>query len=286
VSNSGAICPKKGPHLYAQFLTGPLTHASSRALEANKIALWTLLFSRFPGTTFHDDPGILWFETGIRHDIFNRVLQTRLEPSALPSTLDRVLGSFQERRLPFLYHLGPSSLPSNLGSHLQERALIHYETEPGMAVDLHRINEDIPVAPQLIIQPVTTHEQLRQWIGVWEAGSPSDVIDLWFTLYSGICFDVENPLLLFLGLLDGKPVATSGLFCGSEVASIGPVGTLPPYRRQGIGAAMTLSTLQEARRQGYHIGVLTASPMGITTYRRIGFQEVCTFSLYLWHPTY
>ncbi|HEX4207488.1 MAG TPA: GNAT family N-acetyltransferase, partial [Ktedonobacteraceae bacterium] len=64
------------------------------------------------------------------------------------------------------------------------------------------------------------------------------------------------------------------------VACIGPVVTLPQARRQGIGAAMTLVVLREARAQEYRISVLTASPMGINIYRRIGFQEYGTFSVY------
>ncbi|HLG62883.1 MAG TPA: hypothetical protein VKY19_13160 [Ktedonosporobacter sp.] len=160
----------------------------SQALEANDLAFWIQLFRHFPGTTVHDDPGMLWVETGIRHDVFNRVLHTNLEPALLHATLDRVLGSFQERRLPFLYHLGPTSRPANLGAILQEHKLVHLETESGMAVDLLRIKEDIAVAPQLVVQPVTTREQLRQCIEVWEDGSPPDVIDLWCTLYAHICF--------------------------------------------------------------------------------------------------
>jgi len=125
---------------------------------------------------------------------------------------------------------------------------------------------------------------LQQWLHIWEAGSSEDVISMWFTLYSLLCFNVESRLRLFLGLLDGEPAATSGVFFGAGVALIGTVGTLSQYRRQGMGAAMTLTALQEARRVGYRIGVLTASPMGVNVYRRIGFQEYCSYSTYLWHP--
>jgi len=259
--------------------------AVPQAMDANAIAFWTL-FSHLPQVELHNDPGIRWFETGIRHDVFNRVFQTRLETDAFPVEIDRVSSYFQQSSLPFLWHIGPSSRPSNLGLLLQARGLIHYETEPGMAVDLLSINEHIPVATQLTIQPVTSEEQLQQWIRVWEFGSSEEVIRLWFTFYSGLHLNLHSPLRLYLGLIAGKAVATSEVFFGGGVASIQSVGTLPDHRRQGIGAAMTLRALQEARRQGYRIGVLTASPMGIEIYRRIGFQEYCAFSTYLWHPLY
>jgi hypothetical protein len=47
--------------------------------------------------------------------------------------------------------------------------------------------------------------------------------------------------------------------------------------------------LREARAAGYRVGTLQASEMGFPVYRRLGFQEVCTFGLYLWpgvmHPS-
>lgn len=254
------------------------------AHDANHIAYWTL-FSRHPQAELHDDPGILWFETGIRHDIFNRVLQTHLDPGTAPTAIERVCGHFQQRHMPFLWHLGPSSQPANVRDLLESYDMIHYETEPGMAVDLFRINEDFPIAPQLTVHLVTTEGQLEQWIRVWEFESSEEIIHLWLTFYSNLCSGRNSPLRLYLGMLNGEPVATSAVFFGGGVASIGPIGTLPQHRRQGFGAEMTLMALREARKHGYRIGVLTASPMGINIYRRMGFQEYGAFSLYLWHPT-
>ena len=258
----------------------------SLALDANEIAFWTFLFSRFPHAGIHDDPEALWLETGIFHDVFNRVLQTRLESGMSPAVLDRIAGHFQQHRMPFLWHVGPSSRPPNIDTFLQERGLFHHETEPGMALDLYRYNEAIPAATGVTIHPVTTAELLQQWIRIWEFGSSEEMIDLWFTLYSAIFQDKVSRLHLYLGFVDGKPVATSGIFFAGGVASIGPIGTLPSYRGQGIGGTMTLAALREARAEGYRVAVLTASSMGINIYRRIGFQEICTCSTYLWHPKY
>jgi predicted GNAT family acetyltransferase len=51
-------------------------------------------------------------------------------------------------------------------------------------------------------------------------------------------------------------------------------------RGQGIGAAITLAPLLEARRLGYRIGALTASAMGYPVYVRLGFQEMCRIPVY------
>jgi len=258
---------------------------ASLALDANKIASFAL-FNRLPNVTLHDEQELVWFETDIRHDVFNRVLQARLESDTASIAIDRVVSHFQRQRMPFLWHVGPSSSPTHPGSLLEKRGLIHHETEPGMMLDMLKFNEDMPVTSSLRIHPVNTEALLQQWLRVWEVGSSEEVINLWFTFYNDAYLRRESSLRLYLGTLNGEPVATSGIFLGESVATIGPIGTLPHLRRQGIGATMTLAALREALVQGYHIATLNASPMGIEIYRRIGFQECCTTSTYLWHPTY
>ncbi|GHO86450.1 GNAT family N-acetyltransferase [Dictyobacter formicarum] len=249
------------------------------AYDANHIAE-RMLFSRLPQAELHNDLGLLWYATGSDADSFNGVLQTQLEPDRLSPAISRVCKYFQQRHLPFLWFVGPSSRPDNLGRILEENGFTHAETEPVMAVDLLRMNTDLPVSSRLAIHRVRTHEQLLQWLRVCFSECPEELIQQCFTLYSGLHLDHLSPLRLYLGTIDGEPVATSLLFCGVEAASLRNIFTLPRYRGQGVGAMMTLAALHEARSCGYRIGLLAASPMGSALYRRIGFQAYGTFSVY------
>ncbi len=253
------------------------------SIDANKIAFGTLL-STLPHAILHDEPGILWFESGVHEAIFNGVLQTRLAAEELPATIERVQEHFQQRRLPFQWHIGPSSQPANFGDLLIARGIFHDEDEPGMAVDLLSLNEDLPVASNIVFHPVLDDVLLHQWTRTWGCRAPAEVIQRWLAVYSGLPHDPQSPLHLYLGAIDGKPVATVALFCAAGVASIEHVVTLPEVRGQGIGAATTLMAAREARALGYRTAVLTASPMGINIYRRIGFRDCCTFSTYAWEP--
>ncbi|GHO68389.1 hypothetical protein KSC_072810 [Ktedonobacter sp. SOSP1-52] len=249
------------------------------AYDANHIAERTL-FSRLPWAKLHVEPGLLWYETGSDADSFNGVLQTQLEPGDLSPAIDRICDYFRQRHLPFLWFVGPSSHPANLRQILEDHGLLHAETEPIMAVDLLSMNRKISVSSRLAIHPVTTDKQLRQWLSICLLGCPEEILQQCFALYSGLHLDLQNPMRLFLGTIDGEPVSTSLLFLGAQAASLGRIFTLPQYRGQGIGATMTLAALREAQDCGYHIGVLAASPMGQPLYHRIGFQECGTFSVY------
>lgn len=255
----------------------------AQALDANKIAFGTLL-STLPGAALSVEPGLRWFETGVPNSLFNGVVQTRLESGELARAIERVLVRFRQRNLPFHWHIGPSSQSSALNNLLEAHGILHDEDEPGMWIDLWALNEQLPLSARLVIQSVDTDEQLRQWTRTWGCGAPEEVIQHWYTVYAGLPYGSRQGLRLYLGLMDGEPVATVELFLAAGVAAINHVVTVHRYRRQGIGALMTLMAAREARETGYRVGVLTASPMGINIYRRLGFQECCQVSTYEWNP--
>jgi GNAT superfamily N-acetyltransferase len=84
-----------------------------------------------------------------------------------------------------------------------------------------------------------------------------------------------------IGFLNGMPVARSALAFDAGVAGIYAVGTIPSARGKGIGRAMTVLPLLEARRLGYRVGILQASHMGYSLYQMIGFKKVCRYRLYV-----
>jgi predicted acetyltransferase len=76
-------------------------------------------------------------------------------------------------------------------------------------------------------------------------------------------------------------VATSALVLDSGVAGIYAVATIPEARGKGIGRIMTVLPLVEAKQLGFRLGILQASSMGYSLYKKIGFREVFKYKLYL-----
>lgn len=251
-------------------------------MDAAMFAFWEL-FQHLSHLNIHDEHDMRWFDSSLHPGIFNRVIQARLTTDTA-STIERLIGVFQQRQQPFHWHVGPSSTPANLNALLLDHGLIHDETEPIMAADLHQLNEDLPFPSQLNIQAVTTTADLHRWEHIWESDESMEKRNLWVSLYAGLPPDAQSRLQKYLGFLAEQPVATAEIFLSSGVAYLGGVSTLPQHRRQGIGAAITLAALRVARQQGYRIALLTASPMGAPVYHRLGFQERGTYSKYVWHP--
>jgi predicted acetyltransferase len=74
--------------------------------------------------------------------------------------------------------------------------------------------------------------------------------------------------------MDGRPVATSFLLVTGDVAGVHIVGTLPEYRRRGIGAAMTQRCVDDGWSYGCTVSALQSSSSGYPVYERLGYRHV------------
>ena len=91
-----------------------------------------------------------------------------------------------------------------------------------------------------------------------------------------------NVLVGYIAYLNGVPVSVSTVYYGAGVAGIYSVGTLRKYQHRGIGTAITLAPLIDARKRGFEIAVLTATTKGFPIYERIGFKKMEVMEEYIW----
>jgi hypothetical protein len=89
---------------------------------------------------------------------------------------------------------------------------------------------------------------------------------------------VESGVLtLFLGYLDGKPVATAGCAVNHGLVEVDWVCTLPEYRGRGISAAVTLAaTMVDPSLPA----ALIASDQGRPVYERLGYLSLLRATLW------
>ncbi|MFX0029316.1 MAG: GNAT family N-acetyltransferase, partial [Candidatus Hermodarchaeota archaeon] len=87
-----------------------------------------------------------------------------------------------------------------------------------------------------------------------------------------------------LAYYDGNPVASSLVLYKAGVAGIHMITTLEEARGKGIGTAITLAPLNEAKKLGYETAILHSTEMGINMYKQMGFKEYCTIQLFKWQP--
>jgi ribosomal protein S18 acetylase RimI-like enzyme len=244
------------------------------------------LFGCSPQTEVHIGQDIQWVITGLPLAGFNFVGRAKLAPDDVDATVEAVKARCQARNVPMIWKVAPDTRPADLGAHLERHGFVHVGDSPGMAADLLTLNEDAQTPPNLIIEQVGDTASLRQWTraAIVGFGFPDSIKDDWFDMMMCIGFGAELPLRYYIGWQNSEVVATSMMFLGAGVAGIYTVGTLPEARRQGIGTAMTLVPLREARALGYRVGVLESSKLGFGVYQKIGFREYCKTGVYVWKP--
>jgi hypothetical protein len=78
-------------------------------------------------------------------------------------------------------------------------------------------------------------------------------------------------------------VAIDVLVLGGGVAGLFGVGTVASVRNRGIGTAITVKPLLDARDAGMRYGALFSSELGKPVYERCGFVDTgARISRYLW----
>jgi GNAT superfamily N-acetyltransferase len=82
-----------------------------------------------------------------------------------------------------------------------------------------------------------------------------------------------NPSCGVVTAHEGGPIATATLVVADRVAAVFGVATLSSHRRHGLGAAVTVAVLHEARARGCDLAYLNPSDLGYGLYARLGFED-------------
>lgn len=274
----------------------------AKAMTDNLQALFRAMAASLPGGEIEESQHSSRHLTFPSNPMFKGVWNTRLAADEVDAAIDANIAWFAGRGAQFFFWwTGPGTAPPDLGERLTARCFLSMEqtsvalaqgmaqTEDGapvMAADLRQVS-DAPLQrtpPGFVIEEVANLSSLQAWKDVVVATYqfPEWAGQAWVDATATIGFG-RTPWKLFLGRLDGEPVATNMLFTGGGVASILAVATLPKAQRRGIGAAISLKPLLDARAAGYRFATLWSTEEGLAVYRRIGFHDTgARLNRYLW----
>ncbi|MDQ2717722.1 MAG: GNAT family N-acetyltransferase [Chloroflexota bacterium] len=263
-----------------QSATDPALLAAMDASSAEEMAC---LARSVSGAEIHEDAEMQWFFMGPKR--FNGVLRFSLaseDASYVEARIAQVLDYFRARGVGIGWPVGPATRPAILPTYLEAHGFVRESDHIGMVADLFTLNEDQPPVAGLAIKEVLDQETLQVWRPVTMRGfeSSDEHVQMYYEGYRNLGFGGELPWHHYLGYLDGAPVASGSLLLHAGVAGIYGITTVPEARRRGIGTAITLHALREARALGYRVGILFPSDMGLNVYQRIGFQECCRIPFY------
>jgi ribosomal protein S18 acetylase RimI-like enzyme len=253
-------------------------------IEAAFVGHWSV-FGRWSRGELHEEHGILWFETPIRHLPYNAVIRTRVEGEP-EAAIESVCERFGARGVEFFWLVHPTAAPADLGERLAAYGVRPVEVATGMSIGLADWREtalpgDVSFVEVLDDAQLQAYQELT--VRYWEV-TPED---------AGLVAEFQRewgpgraPGHRYLALVDGVPVAKSYLSLAAPdgVAAIYAVSVLPQARGHGIAGGLTTVMLRRARELGRRRVVLHSSEMAVGLYRRAGFVERCRFTVHATAP--
>jgi len=254
-----------------------------RTIEDNLMEAWMAL-EIHPRVEIYVGRDLTQFVSGIPFPLCNGVFQARFNPEGIDEAIDDALRIFRERKLPGLWWVGPSSSPGDLEEHLRRKGLAAAGNAIGMAVDLSMVTDFSSLPEGISLGEVTDEILLRQFFHPFSTvfSIPPFAADFFREAYESLGFTPQNPLRNYVAFHNGKPVGSASLFLESGAAGIYNMAVLPEFRGKGIGKALILRAVEDAKTLGYGIGVLHAVEGADALYRSVGFQEYCRFASYFW----
>lgn len=272
------------------------------ATEDNLADLFRAMATALPGGELEESAEFGRHHTFPTNPMFKGVWLTRLGADQVDAAVDDNIAWFQARRAPYAFWwTGPGTAPPDLGARLTARGFIDMaeqqkELAPGivqtaagapiMVADLDAMNEaaltELPAGFTIDEVADATALLAFKQVFVETYAIPDWAGQAWVDATTRIGIG-RTPWRIFVGRLDGRPVATSMVYNGGGVASIYAVASVAAVRGRGIGGAITLQPLLDARRDGYRQAVLFSTEMGVRAYERIGFRLTDgRINRYLW----
>jgi len=259
-------------------------------IEEAFAAHWSV-FGRWTHGRLHDENGVLWFETPIKHLPYNGVIRTRIDGNA-EEVIATVLDRFRARDVHFFWLVHPSAKPDNLGERLGAHALAPVENATGMSLELEDWEGADP-PPGASYREVLDDADLQAFheltTAYWEI--PEDEAPL-VEQFQREWGPGRAPGHRYLAYVDGLPVGKGYLSVAGPpgVAAIYAMMTLPEARGRGVASGLTTVLVGRAKELGCQRVVLHSSDMAAGVYRRAGFVERCRFTVFatapLWSHTH
>lgn len=234
----------------------------------------------------HEGPELVWSITNVPFPAFNGIVGAQLSPAQADAEIAAAIARGRQRNVPVFWAVGPGAQPDDLRQRLVTNGFKRQEEAPGMAIDLTTLGKPPALTPGSTIERVCDRDTMQQFGRVlaacfnFPARLAADLADA----YAAVGFAEDGLVRHYLARINRQPVATATVIFSAGVAGLYNIGTVPDARRLGIGSAVTLAPLRTAAGLGYRAGVLHASAMGYSMYRRLGFRAYCQIGRFLWKP--
>lgn len=235
------------------------------------------------GAAVADDEVLLYRTTSTDPVVWNGALLTA-DPTDPAAVLARADDFFQRAGRGYGFWI-VASRDVRMASHLRETGFDQFADDPHMIASVN----ELPPLPRLGVRltTVATEADRRSFV---ECASQSFhdlgvTPAIWPSVYPSLESVRGDDVVTVVATDSTRPVAAAMGYLDRGVCEVIHVGTVPPARGRGLGAAVTTFVVAEAAERGATHAVLQSTKMGLEVYRRLGFREIDRYQLFLRRST-
>ena len=255
---------------------------------------WRMFYALAPGLEQRTHPDARTVISGFDLPNINVVTEAGLDPAldlaGVRARVRELSAPFRKRSVGFTWWVGPCTRPGNLDQVLMEEGFEDKKSLVGMAGDLARLDlthsDFAETDPDRIPVRISEPDRLRQFAraSALAYSSLPKAEELSLAAQSRLDYGPGGPVAHF-AVRRGKEIyATATVVMEGGWALLAGVGTIPEARGRGLGTAVTVRALREARERDCGLAVLQASEAGRPIYEKLGFREYCRLRRFVWNP--
>lgn len=210
---------------------------------------------------------------------YSNVLSAQFNSKNVAQRVQEVMQIYQERNLSFSWWVGPNSTPANLEEILKQSNFTLCRSYSGMYRSVHGL--EVEKLQALQIKSISEASMLWDFNNVlMQAGGSLQVYERMLRVLPENVYSTGAPVELYVGYIDGNPVTIGAVAFYANVGYIDWVTTIPKERNKGYGSAIMYYLINRTAERNYSLVVLLATKEAINLYKRMGFQEYCTYKEY------
>ena len=217
--------------------------------------------------------GMSAFATGVDSSSLNVLLDYKDQDEFKNEDIAAIQNFFKTYQVPWGWFKTAVSKTTHIESHGFH---LSYEM-PGMYFDLSKKLPDFAIDVQIS----EMHGDLKKWIEPLQEGFPSsDNCEGYRKLNAKLLLEGEKKLRHFTAFRENEAASSGTLFISDRSVMLHNLATKNKFRQCGMGSALTLYMMNEAKKAGYTHCYLDSSDEGFNLYKRLGWQVYCSTSVY------
>ena len=246
------------------------------------------LFSHPHAARLYERPGLLLIDSGTPFSSWNSIITCAQPGDSIERLTEEINRFYSQTKTPLCWWTCPGTDSTEILKNPFFSSFQLTEVTAAMAMDLETYLPQDEKLPALKITTVSSPEEIDSFISVLRRSYelPLFTRDALLAVITQNIFNSPASLILYIANRGSVAVGCAALFLTDDVAGLYYVGTLPSHRAMGIGTALTVHCLNNARNLQCRQAVLRASESGERMYTRLGFKKFGEFKKFIWnrHP--